>query len=232
MNLFQYHWSLKSQLALRYAEGIPHQEDPLPTSELPLQPTMMNFTLDLSPLADLDVARFEQICRRNPDLHLELGPKGELVIMAPAGGETGGRNSLLISQLVVWSREHGGKTFDSATGFLLSNGAVRAPDAAWVTSERWQALSPEERRRFPPMCPDLVVELRSPSDFLPGLRAKMVEYLDCGARLGWLLDPEEQAVEIYRPGQPVERLAQPARLSGEDVLPGLVLELDEILYES
>lgn len=189
----------------------------------------VSFTLDLHPFVDLTPTNFEEVCRRNPDLNLELAPGGRLVIMPPAGSESGGRNSYLNYQLTGWTLKHGGHPFDSSAGFTLPNNAVRSPDASWVASERWGALTPEQRRTFAPLCPDFVAELVSPSDSLPELRAKMAEYIQCGARLAWLINPEDQSVEIYRPGREVERLERPRTLSGEDVLPGLVVELDRIL---
>lgn len=171
-----------------------------------------------------DQALFE-LCARNPELRIERTVSGELVVMPPAGGETGRRNAELLVDLGLWAREAatGGHVFDSATGFLLPNGAERAPDAAWVAAERWDALSAEQRRQFPPLCPDFVVEIRSPSDRIDALHDKMREYLANGARLGWLLDPDARVVWVYRPGGAVERHDAPVSISGEPVLPGLVV---------
>ncbi len=152
--------------------------------------------------------------------------------MSPAGADSSGRNFELSGQLHSWTRGAGqglGKAFDSSAGFRLPNNAVRSPDASWVTLDRWNALAPDEQERYAPLCPDFVVELRSPSDPLPEVRAKMREYLDQGARLGWLIDPLRNTVEIYRPGRPVEVREAPATLSGEDVLPGFTLDLTGIL---
>ncbi len=175
---------------------------------------------------------FWELCRVNPDLRLERSATGRLIIMAPAGSESGGQNFDLTGQLFVWCRQNGtGKGFDSSTGFTLPNGAVVGPDAAWIALDRWQAIPAADRQKFAPICPDFVAELRSPSDSLKKLRLKMRQYIDQGVRLGWLLDPITAKVEIYRPGRDVEVLDRPATLAGEDVLPGFVLELRGILFE-
>jgi len=148
----------------------------------------------------------------------------------PTGWETGERNRSLTGQLDRWYEENEdlGKAFDSSTGFILPNGATRSPDASWVSRERWQALTPEQKGTFANICPDFVVELRSSSDTLKSLQDKMREYIDNGAKLGWLLDPQHRRVEIYRPGKDVEVLENPAELSGEAVLPGFVLNLRRV----
>lgn len=191
---------------------------------------MTSLTLTLRPTLELTDERFEQICRSNPELRLERTAKGELVVMSPTESETGNKNWGLCGQLWVWNQQTGlGKGFDSSTGFKLPNGATRSPDAAWVRLGRWEALTPEERRRFAPICPDFVVELRSPSDDLDEIQAKMREYMENGLQLGWLIDPETQQVEVYRPNQSVEVLHKPETLLGEGVLPGFTLVLKEIL---
>lgn len=150
--------------------------------------------------------------------------------MPPTGSDTGRRNIKITTQLELWSsRNKQGVSFDSSSGFKLPSGAERSPDASWVKRERWEALTPQQQEKFAPLCPDFVVELRSKSDVLKTLQAKMREYLDNGARLGWLIDPQNQQVEIYRPETEVEIVRSPMTLSGEDVLPGLVLTLAEIL---
>ncbi|GAB4194259.1 MAG: Uma2 family endonuclease [Coleofasciculaceae cyanobacterium] len=179
---------------------------------------------------DLTDEQFFDLCQRNRDYRFERTASGELLIMSPTGSETGNRNIELSYQLQAWSRQHNlGIAFDSSTGFKLPNGANRSPDASWVRRERWEALTPEQRKKFAPLCPDFVVELRSETDSLKELQDKMREYIENGARLGWLIDRKNQRVEIYRPGQDVEILESPVRLSGEDVLPGFVLDLTGIL---
>ena len=173
--------------------------------------------------------QFLQFCADNRDLRMELSAEKELIIMPPAGGITGGKNSELTTDVTIWSREDGtGKTFDSSTGFTLPNGAVRAPDVSWILLSRWETLSDSEQRRFPPICPDFVIELRSPSDSLSDVRAKMVEYIQNGARLGWLVDPQLRQVHIYRPDQQVELLQAPESVSGEPVLQGFVLDIMKV----
>ncbi len=173
--------------------------------------------------------QFIELVRVNPDLRLELTATGELIVMAPTGSESGSRNAELTIDLGTWNRRVGlGVVFDSSTGFRLPNGAIRAPDLAWVTQARWDCLTPEQRRGFAPLCPDFVMELASATDDIDELREKMDEYLANGCRLGWLIDPRIQQVEIYRPSQSVEVLPMTVMLSGEDVLPGFVLNLQTI----
>lgn len=187
-------------------------------------------TLNLQPAVELTDQQFEQICRHNRNLKFERTATGDLVVMAPTGGETGSVNLNLGSQLWLWNQaQRLGKGFDSSTGFKLPNGATRSPDVAWVRLDRWQALTPEQQRKFVPLCPDFAIELRSASDELTDLQAKMQEYLDNGLHLGWLIDPDQRRVEIYRPDRAVEVLEAPATLSGEAILPGFVLDLSEIL---
>ncbi len=187
---------------------------------------MTAITLNLNPIIHFTDEQFYQLCQANRDVRFERTAKGELIVMPPTGGETGKRNFKLSQQLANWADADGtGVGFDSSTGFKLPNGADRSPDAAWVRLERWEALTPEQRRKFPPLAPDFVVELRSASDDLKPLQDKMKEYRDNGVRLGWLIDPQNQRVEIYRLGHEVEVLQSPAMLLGEDVLPGFVLEL-------
>ena len=173
--------------------------------------------------------QFWQLCQKHQDLQFERTATGKLIIMSPTGGLTGYRNADLTYQIKAWNRRAKlGKVFDSSTGFLLPNGANRSPDASWVKIERWDALTTEQKEKFVPLCPDFIVELRSKSDTLAKMRAKLKEYLGNGARLGWLIDPQRQVVEVYRPGQEVEILQSPITVSGEDVLPGFILELAEI----
>jgi Uma2 family endonuclease len=179
---------------------------------------------------DLTDEQYFQLCQNNRDLRFEQTTLGELLIMPPTGGETGRRNVKITSQLDNWNtKENLGEVFDSSTGFILPNGAKRSPDTSWVKSERWNALKPEQQEKFPPICPDFVVELRSASDSLTELQEKMKEYIQNSARLGWLIDRKNKQVEIYRPGQDVEVLNNPVNISGEGVLPGFVLDLIAIL---
>ncbi|BBC25660.1 Uma2 family endonuclease [Pseudanabaena sp. ABRG5-3] len=190
----------------------------------------MALVLNLRPTIQVTDEQLEQISRANPNLKLERSPEGELIVMALNGGETGRRNSNLTGQLWFWNQQaEFGESFDSSTGFRLPDGAIRSPDAAWISNERWQTLTPTQKQKYVPLCPDFVVELRSSSDALEELQAKMQEYLDNGLRLGWLIDPESQTVEIYRPSSPVEILQKPESLSGEDVLVGFSLKLKGIL---
>ena len=189
----------------------------------------MAVTLNLRSVLELTDEQFYQLCQVNRDLRLERTAKGELIIMPPTGGEAGNRNIKLAFQLEAWNSQNAlGIAFDSSTGFKLPNGAERSPDASWVRRERWDTLNAEQKRKFPPLCPDFVVELRSQSDSLKTLQEKMQEYMDNGARLGWLIDPKTQKVEIYRLGRGEEILHNPEALLGEDVLPGFVLNLKQI----
>ncbi len=184
-------------------------------------------TLELN--IDLTDEQFFRLCQNNRDLRFERTATGKLIIMPPTGSETSNRNAELTYQLRAWSRQNQlGKSFDSSGGFKLPSGAERSPDASWVKMERWNALTQSEKERFAPLCPDFVVELMSPSDSLENTRAKMKEYMDNGARLGWLINRQQQQVEIYRPHREVEILTSPPTLSGEDVLPMFVLDLTEI----
>ncbi|MEG5065784.1 Uma2 family endonuclease [Microcoleus sp. B3-A4] len=174
--------------------------------------------------------QFEALALANPDLRLERSAQGELIVNPPTGGESGSRNLSISGQVDRWCEAHEdlGEGFDSSTGFILPNGARRSPDASWVSRARWEALTAKERKGFVPLCPDFVVELRSASDSLSTLQTKMREYIDNGARLGWLIDPQNRQVEIYRQQAEVEILINPAELSGEDVLPGFVLNLRRV----
>ena len=173
--------------------------------------------------------QFLRFCADNRDLRMELTADKELIIMPPAGGISGGQNSEVTADVTIWARQDGtGKTFDSSTGFTLPNGAVRSPDASWILLSRWEMLNEIEQRRFPPICPDFVIELQSPSDRVSDLHAKMLEYLENGVRLGWLILPQSRQVHIYRPGEQVEVLDAPDSVSGESVLQGFVLDLSRI----
>jgi Uma2 family endonuclease len=190
---------------------------------------MTAVTLKLDAIGQLTREAFLELCRANPDAKLERSAIGDLVIMAPTGGETGNQNRRITQQLGNWAdTDNSGFAFDSSTMFQLPNGAYRSPDAAWIPLSIWEQLSPEERQSFPPVCPEFVIELRSPSDALKALQQKMQEYIENGVRLGWLINPQRKQVEIYRSGHPVEILNEPLRLSGEEVLPGFVLDLSRI----
>jgi Uma2 family endonuclease len=191
---------------------------------------MTAVTLTLDPLIQLTDAKFRKLCHANPDAKLERTAQGELVVMPPTGGESGNRNIKLSARLEIWADKDGtGLAFDSSTMFCLPNGAFRSPDVAWITLDRWQALSHEQQVGFPPLCPDFVIELRSTSDSLGSLQDKMQEYLDNGASLGWLINPQGHQVEIYRQGQPKAILLAPTQLFGENILPNFVMDLQGIL---
>jgi Uma2 family endonuclease len=175
---------------------------------------------------------FERLCRANPELRLERTAKDELIIRSPANPDASQRNLELVALIWTWNRRRRlGVCFESSAGFTLPNNAIRSPDAAWMSRARWEALSDEEREKFSHVVPDFVAEIKSKSDTMPEVRKKMREYIAQGVRLGWLIDPKRRLVEIYRPGRAVERLENPATLSGEDVLLGLVLDLKGILFE-
>ena len=185
--------------------------------------------VQLAPVVELDDDQFFELCAINRDLRIERNSRGELLIMPPAGLETSNWNLDLTMQVGLWTKRDGtGIAFDSSAGFTLPNGAERSPDAAWMLRSRWEQISAEERKKFSRVCPDFVIELRSPSDRLRTLRAKMQEYLDNGVLLGWLIDPIVGRVHIYRPEAPVETLVKPDRLSGDPLLAGFVLDLREI----
>ncbi len=177
--------------------------------------------------------QFEQLAYAEQLARMELTKDGELIVMSPTGGEAGRKNFNLYLDLGNWNRQTQlGEAFDSSTIFVLPNGARRSPDVSWIRLERWHALTLKEKQGFPPIAPDFVIELVSPSDLknqrYEDLQAKMREYLDNGVKLGWLIEPEAKTVEIYRVGQQVEIVNNPQTLSGEDVLPGFVLDLSEI----
>jgi Uma2 family endonuclease len=185
---------------------------------------MTAIAFKLEPLVHLTDDAFYQLCQANPEVKFERSAQGELVVLSPTGGISGNRNIKLSARLELWADAEGsGLAFDSSTMFRLPSGAYRSPDATWISLERWQALTPQEQERFPPICPDFVVELRSATDSLSTLQQKMQEYLDNGARLGWLINPQSQQVEVYRPHQAPQILQAPSQLSGETVLPGFKL---------
>lgn len=192
----------------------------------------MIYTLNLQAftdsIGDRDLAR---ICRDNPDLKFETDKNGKLIIMSPTGSLTGERNADLIYQIQAWNRRYKlGVVFDSSTGFRLFNGAIRSPDTSWIAIDRWNSLSDKQKRGFAPIDPDFVIELQSPTDNLVETRQKMTEYMNCGVKLGWLINPDNKEVEIYRNGRDkeVEVLDNPNSVSGEDILPKLTVDLTEI----
>ena len=189
-------------------------------------PLVLNFQDVLKKLSDDE---FEDFCRHNPDVQIELTKEGDLIIMPPTGGETGIRNFIIIGNFFNWlEKDTSGVAFDSSTVFKLPNGAKRSPDLSWVKNEHWQDLTEAEKKKFPPICPDFVVELRSPSDSLKNLQSKMTEYIENGAALGWLIDPSERKVYIYRQNSEMEILEDPEIISGESLLKGFSLNMDKI----
>lgn len=190
---------------------------------------MTSVTLQIPKSLKFTDDEFVEIVAANKDIRLELSHQGELIVMSPTGGETGERNLELSGQVWFWNRKNKlGKAFDSSTGFKLPLGGTRSPDVSWIKIERWNELTPEQRKKFLPLSPDFVIELVSESDDLADTQAKMREYIDNGLRLGWLLNPKDQQVEIYRQNQEVKILENPQSLSGEDVLPGFILDLTPI----
>ena len=190
---------------------------------------MNPLTISLKPGVTLTDDQFYQLCRNNPDLKFERTAHEELIILPSTGGVTGCRNTNLIIDVGNWNRQARlGQVFDSSTCFKLPNGADRSPDVSWIRQDRWDALTPEQKEKFPPICPDFVIELMSPSDTLKTVQEKMQEYIDNGVKLGWLLNRKERKVEIYRIGRDVETLQSSTSLSGEAILPGFVLDLSSI----
>lgn len=190
----------------------------------------MTYTLNLNAFTDsISDRALEQFCRENPDLRFETDKQGKLIVMPPTGSLTGKRNGDLFGQ--VWSWNHQtklGVVFDSSTGFRMFDGAVRSPDVSWIENSRWNSLSDKQKRGFAPIDPDFVIELLSPTDNLAETQQKMLEYMDCGVKLGWLINPDAKEVEVYRNGKDKEVLTNPGCLSGEDILSGLTVDLTEI----
>lgn len=195
------------------------------------QPTTAatGFVIHLRPGLELTDEQFSLLCQLNRDLRFERTAQGDLIAMPPTGGATGNRNAEITRQFGNWAKADGsGAAFDSSTGFKLPNGADRSPDAAWVRRERLAALTPEEKEKFLPLCPDFVIELRSPTDKLTTVQAKLDEYIANGAQLGWLLDPETRRVYVYRPGASMAVLEQVEAVSAAPELNGFTLDLREI----
>ena len=190
----------------------------------------MTYTLNIKAFTDsISDRALEQLCRENPDLRFETDANGKLIVMSPTGSQSGKRNLNLAFQVELWNRQSkAGVVFDSSTGFKLSNGAIRSPDVSWIAIERWNSLSDKQKQSFAPIDPDFVIELMSPTDDLSTTRQKMNEYMNCGVKLGWLINPDEKKVEIYHPNEDKKTLNNPSSLSGEDILPGLIVDLSDI----
>jgi Uma2 family endonuclease len=185
--------------------------------------------IHVSPRRRVTRAEYRAFCEANPDLRIERSPEGELIIMAPAHSRSGHQNLELASQLHSWAKRNGtGLGFDSSAGFDLPDGSNRSPDVSWILKSRIDSLRPEQREAYMEICPDFVVELRSSSDRLRDVQAKMQEYLACGAQLGWLIDPMERKVWVYRPNHEVEILEEPSTVTAGPLMPGFVLDLDPI----
>ena len=194
-----------------------------------LQSRQNALTLHFGAALRMNRHEFFQFCRANPDLRMELTSEGDLIIMSPTGSKSGHRNFTLAAQFGIWLQsDETGLGFDSSAGFTLPNGAVRAPDLAWIRKERWDALSAEEQEEFAPICPDFVVELLSRTDRLETVQDKMREYIANGAHLGWLIDPKERNVYIYRPDEAVVCLSDPKTISGDPLLPKFECQVEKL----
>ncbi len=189
----------------------------------------MEAVLNFQPVIELTEDQFFEFCQLNRDVRIERNAKGEILVIPPTGGVTGDRNAELNMQLRIWAKQDGtGVTFDSSTGFVLPDRSVRSPDGAWVARWRYDALTEAQKDRFLPLCPEFVIELKSPSDYLPSLQQKMEAYIENGTHLGWLIAPEQKTVAIYRPQRSVEVRENLKALSADPTLPGFVLNLSEI----
>jgi Uma2 family endonuclease len=199
------------------------------TTNLPVATEIIPMVLQLQPAIALTDDQFYEFCQLNRDFRIERNAVGELVIMPPTGSETDERYFNLVGQLWVWTKQDGtGVGFGSSGGFTLPNGAVRSPDAAWIKRDRWEAIPVELRKKFAPICPEFVIELRSESDRLQVLQDKMQEYIDNGTQLGWLIDRKQRQVFLYRPNTTVKVLDNPKILCGEPLLSGFVLDLSQV----
>ena len=198
-------------------------------SAVALQADQDVLTLHFSSALRMDSHEFFEFCHANPDLRMELTCEGDVIIMPPTGSKSGQRNFTLIGQFGIWMQsDETGFGFDSSAGFTLPNGAVRAPDLAWIRKERWDMLSEDEQEKFAPICPDFVVELLSRTDRLETIKDKMQEYIDNGAQLGWLIDPRERNVYVYRLGEEIVCLSDPETISGDPVLPNFELDVRKL----
>ncbi len=190
---------------------------------------MITCKIDFNPIIKIDDEQFYQLCRHNPEISLERNQKGEILIMSPTGGETGNRNAELIVQFGIWNRQKKlGKIFDSSTCFRLPLGSNRSPDVAFIYQERWDKLSEQEKIKFPPIAPDFVLELLSPSDNLADTQKKMEEYIENGVKLGWLINPTQKQVEIYLQGKEKQVLINPKILENQEILPEFKLDFSLI----
>jgi Uma2 family endonuclease len=190
---------------------------------------MTAITINFDHIIQLSDDQFYQLCRNNPEIKFERNSKGEIIIVPPTGGGTGKRNAETNADFVIWNRKYKlGEVFDSSTCFKLPNGANGSPDVSWISNQRWNTLTTEQKEKFPPIAPDFVLELMSPTDSLKLTQAKMQEYMGNGVKLGWLINRKLRQVEIYRLGQPVEILENPTQILGEDILPEFILDLQMI----
>ncbi len=191
---------------------------------------MTSYAINLKPLVkNISEEDFQLLCASNPELKFETDAKGNLIVMSPTGSFTGKKNGDLFLQIGLWNRQYKlGETFDSSTGFRLSNNSVRSPDVSWMKLSKWNSLTDKEKRGFAPIDPDFVLELMSPTDDLLTTQKKMAEYMTCDIKLGWLINPDEKQVEIYRQGQDKEIVVNPSSLSGEDIMPNLIVDLSDI----
>ena len=189
-----------------------------------------NIVLDTSAFGQLTDVQFFDFCRQNPDLHIERMANGQIIIMTPTGGITGNRNNEILFHLNLWNKKsQQGWVFDSSTGFALPDTSVRSPDASWIRKERWEALSTEQQEKFPPLCPDFVIELRSKHDNLAELQIKMKDWINNGCQLAWLIDPENQQAFIYTQDNKETIQGFNSPLSGESILPGFIFDLKILL---
>jgi Uma2 family endonuclease len=184
---------------------------------------MEALTIDFSKV-NLTDEQFYYLCRQNEVLRFEMNAEGEVIVMSPVGGESGRRELSLGAKVWMWNDSTGlGEAFSSSTMFILPNGAKRSPDVAWIEKSRWSSLPVQAQEKFIPLAPDFVIELRSRTDDLATLQTKMQEYLANAVQLGWLINPQDQEVEIYELGKPVVTLALPTTLPGGTLMPGFSL---------
>lgn len=187
------------------------------------------FVLQFDPFFKMSDEQFFDFCQSNRDVRIERSSQGEVIIMPPTGWETGDKNAEITTQLRNWTKQNGrGKSADSSAGYKMPNGAIMSPDASWISNERLEKISPDKRRKFLPLAPDFVIELRSESDSLAKLKEKMQEYIENGVSLGWLIDAGERKIYVYRPNNETEILENPSEISGEPLLQDFTLNLEDI----